>query len=291
MDNSIEIWKDIEGFSGYKVSNFGKVVSFKKENPCLLKLKTTKGAIPCVFLSEGRKREYVKLSVLVARAFVPRLNDKNYVHFKNGDLHDCRAENLYWSDIIDEIPCDKGEIWKDVKGYEGMYKVSSYGRVYSLTRERFNAKEGRIYKGRMLKPNVQKYGYKCAALLSDGEHKLKKIHRLVAEAFIPNPDNKPTVDHIDGNPSNNRVDNLRWATVKENINNPLTLCHKYGKVDLGKNPMATPVYGIDILTGERLDFDCIESADRFLGVKYPRYIGLCCRGKWKSYKGYYWHYA
>lgn len=108
MDNSIEIWKDIEGFSGYKVSNFGKVVSFKKGNLYLLKLKTTKGAIPCVFLSAGRKRGYVKLSVLVAKAFVPRFDDKNYVHFKNGDLHDCRAENLYWSDVVDEIPCDKG---------------------------------------------------------------------------------------------------------------------------------------------------------------------------------------
>lgn len=62
-------------------------------------------------------------------------------------------------------------------------------------------------------------------------------------------------------------------------------------IDWSENPMATPVYGINILTGERLDFDCIESADRFLGVKYPRYIGLCCRGKWKSYKGYYWHYV
>ena len=191
----------------------------------------------------------------------------------------------------DRILCLDGEKWKEIEGYEGKYAVSTCGRVFSLTRVRYNIPRGKVYKGRMLSQNKMKSGYLCVALLSDGAQKLIKVHRLVAQAFIPNPFNKPQVDHIDGNPKNNNVCNLRWATAKENVNNPNTICHKKGLMFRSKNPMARAVYGIDILTGERLDFDCIESADRFLGVKYPRYIGLCCRGKWKSYKGYYWHYA
>ena len=198
---------------------------------------------------------------------------------------------VFLGEYRDAVVSDENEEWRDIVGHKGKYMVSSLGRVYSLTRVRFNTKEGKVYRGRLLKPNKGKCGYLSVALLTDGAVKRVKIHRLVASAFIPNPEGKPTVDHIDGNTSNNVLSNLRWATVKENINNPSTLCHKLGKINLGSNPMATPVYGINILTGERLDFDCIESADRFLGVKYPRYIGLCCRGKWNSYKGYSWHYA
>ena len=191
----------------------------------------------------------------------------------------------------DRILCLDGEKWKEIEGYDGKYAVSTCGRVFSLTRVRYNIPGGKVYKGRMMSQNKMRSGYLGVALLSDGAHKLLKVHRLVAQAFIPNPLNKPQVDHIDGNPKNNNVCNLRWATAKENVNNPNTIFHKKGLMLRSKNPMARAVYGIDILTGERLDFDCIESADRFLGVKYPRYIGLCCRGKWKSYKGYYWHYA
>lgn len=197
---------------------------------------------------------------------------------------------VYLGEYRDRVVCEDGETWKDIVGYEGKYAISSHGRVFSLTRVRYNTKGGKVYKGRYLRQNKQKHGYSAVALLSDGITKLIKIHRLVASAFLPNPANKPTVDHIDGNTSNNYVSNLRWATIKENINNPATICHKYGKINLGRNPMAVPVCGINIKTGEHIDFDCIEAADRFLGVKYSKYIGLCCRGKWKSYKGYYWHY-
>lgn len=191
----------------------------------------------------------------------------------------------------DRILCLDGEKWKEIEVYDGKYAVSTCGRVFSLTRVRYNTPRGKVCKGRMLSQNKMKSGYLGVSLLSDGAQKLIKVHRLVAQAFVPNPLNKPQVDHIDGNPKNNNVCNLRWATAKENVNNPNTICHKKDLMFRSKNPMARAVCGIDILTGERLDFDCIESADRFLGVKYSRYIGLCCRGKWKSYKGYYWHYA
>lgn len=110
------------------------------------------------------------------------------------------------------------EIWKDIKGYEGLYQVSNLGRVKSLERIVNFGNQQRIVKEKILSPRDNGNGYKTVCLQS----KYFYIHRLVAQTFIPNPDNKPQVDHIDTNKSNNCVDNLRWATHSENMNNPAT---------------------------------------------------------------------
>lgn len=105
------------------------------------------------------------------------------------------------------------EEWRTIKGYED-YKVSNLGRVMSLKRG----------KQRILSPRISN-NYKNVTLCKNGDIKTKLVHRLVAEAFIPNEDNKPVVDHIDTNTLNNCVDNLRWVTVKENCLNDLTRDH------------------------------------------------------------------
>lgn len=108
------------------------------------------------------------------------------------------------------------EIWKDIVGYEGMYQVSNFGNVRSVEREieqldRMGNPCKMVYKGRVLKPSKRKNGYLCATFSKNNLLHRENIHRIVAKTFIPNPDNKPQVNHKDSNKENNRVDNLEWV--------------------------------------------------------------------------------
>lgn len=108
------------------------------------------------------------------------------------------------------------EIWKNIDDYPD-YQVSNLGNVKN------------IKTGKLLKGSVNYLGYPYVYLRKGGKPKIKTIHRLVAEHFIPNPENKPEIDHINTDRTDYRIENLKWVTRKENNNNPITLEHKRGK--------------------------------------------------------------
>lgn len=110
------------------------------------------------------------------------------------------------------------EIWKSVVGYEGLYEVSNFGRIRALARA-YCDKNGRVsnIKERIMKQPLSNTGYHHTALRKNGISVTRNLHRIIAEAFIPNPDNKPCINHINGDKSDNTLINLEWVTHAENI--------------------------------------------------------------------------
>jgi len=112
----------------------------------------------------------------------------------------------------------KKEIWKDVVDYEGIYEVSNFGNIRSVDRV-ITYKNGYkvSYEGKTKAQVKDKYGYNYVSLYKNQNNKQGMVHRLVAQAFIPNIENKPQINHIDGNKGNNNVVNLEWATAQDNM--------------------------------------------------------------------------
>ena len=172
------------------------------------------------------------------------------------------------------------EIWKDIPGYENLYQISSTGRVKSLN-----------YRGtgeeKVLRPGLSSSGYYYVSLFKNGERKSFRVqvHRLVALSFIPNPNNKECVDHINGIRNDNRSENLRWCTQKENMNFPLARKNKINNPKLSK-----PILQIDKVTGEVInEFPSTKEAERQLEI-YQGNISSCCNGKLNTAGGFIWRY-
>lgn len=161
---------------------------------------------------------------------------------------------------IEDLP---GEEWRDVVGYKGLYMVSRKGRVKSLNYHRTG-------KEQILKPGDNGHGYLKVDLYKNGKPKTSRVNRLVLEAFVPNPEGKPEVDHINGDRTDNRVENLRWVTSRENMENgpsKKVLCVETGII-----------------------YPSLMEAYRQTGADHSHII-KCCKGKYKTAGGYHWQYA
>jgi len=181
------------------------------------------------------------------------------------------------------------EIWKDVVGYEGIYQVSNLGRIRSLDK----IIKGRKFAGKIRRQKNCRKGYKAITLCSNQIHKTFRVHRLVAIAFIPNPYNKPEINHLNEQPADNRVENLAWSTRKENVNwGSRTAKQVKSFVEkkipaFGNHPKPVLCFSKEnVLVGE---YRSAAYAGKITGIDHS-HISKCCRGELKTSGGYIWKY-
>lgn len=167
----------------------------------------------------------------------------------------------------------KKEIWKDILGYERLYQVSNFGRVKSLNYHRMSFEK-------ILK-QFYKNGYYFVTLVKNKIHISYLVHRLVAQAFIDNPDNLPQVNHKDENKLNNSVDNLEWCDASYNIN----YGNRNKRVAIKKSKK---VYQYDLNGNLIKEWSSITECEKE-GFNRSNIIN-CCQGKRKKHKGFKWSY-
>lgn len=180
------------------------------------------------------------------------------------------------------------EIWKEVVGFGGSYMVSSNGEIKSMPR--IATKTNRKIKGKyMSKCRHKNDGYLQVCLRLNDKSAVYKVHRLVLEAFTPNPENKPTVNHKNGNRQDNRIENLEWATVKENVNHSFKeLGRKSSGYDrVGKDHPNSKMV-LCISTGK--EYDSTRSACLDLKLNQGS-LQNACSGNIKKLKGLYFKYV
>ena len=168
--------------------------------------------------------------------------------------------------------------WYHIPNYENMYKINLLGQVKNINRNT------------ILTPSY-KFGYRYVSLSKNGRSKSYSVHYLLAKTFLPNPENKPCIDHINGDRSDNRLENLRWVTYKENAVNPNT--HPKISFNIKKDWQNGRKYNYDKLCKPVL---CVETGiiypsqtevEKILGIKKTK-ISAACRGRRTIAGGYHW---
>lgn len=187
------------------------------------------------------------------------------------------------------------EEWRTIKGYEGKYEVSNLGNVRSLDRELKVVRHGKEMiihrKGQIIKPKIKR-GYLVVHLYSQIEHKEKTIpiHRLVAQTFISNPENKPQVNHKDENKRNNNVENLEWCSCEYNINYGTRTKRSSISHTNGKKSKKVIQYTKNMEFVK--EFPSLQEVKRQLGFD-PTNVSRCAKNNSinRTYKGYKWKFV
>lgn len=181
----------------------------------------------------------------------------------------------------------EGEVWKDIAGYEGSYQISNMGRVKGLARTvRSYKSNGSVLVCQIKKPTIKDTGYLYVGLYINGGLKNKVIHRLIAQAFIPNPENKPFINHINGIKTDNRIENLEWCTNQENVQHAL----KTGLITIKKgaeNKNSIPISQFTLDGVWIKDWVGASQIQRETGIDMSC-ICKCCRGKRPTAGGFIW---
>lgn len=237
-------WRKLDGFSKYLVSSEGEIkrIAYMEDSGRFMKEVSVKpyrsgdkAVDVAVRLLTDDKREVFRSLNLIINSVFPELSKDRCKEL---------AEARYTLAQIDEALEFPGEVWKDCARYENILEVSTFGRLRRKYRVLYRS-NGRKYtvKPKILKQSNEGRDYKCIMIcLSDDTSKYEAVHRLVAETFIPNPDNLPEVNHMDGNGGNNFVENLEWSSHKDNSR------HAW---DTGLYKKPHPVTCLD--TGEEFD--------------------------------------
>lgn len=182
------------------------------------------------------------------------------------------AGGFAWSYTPFEEYKDDGRIWKDVEGYENLYQVSTDGLV----------RTSHMGLWKILSLGRKRHGYYSVLLHKEGKRKNMLVHRLVAKAFIPNPNNYPYINHKDENPSNNHVENLEWCTAEYNIN--------YGTCkERIANSNSKPILKYDLDGNFICEYKSLAEAERIEGIDHAT-ISLSCSGRVSYQCGYIWIY-
>lgn len=169
----------------------------------------------------------------------------------------------------------RNEQWKAIPGYEGAYEVSNMGNVR-------NSKTLRI-----LKPSINHDGYRQVILYSNGRRSNKRVGRLVAEAFLPNPAGLPEVNHINGNKEDDNVNNLEWVTRSDNMRHAFSTGLKHPSGGSNKRKVAQ-ILGDEIIA----IYNSLHEAADAIGVSGGyKNICTCCKGRYKTAYGYKWQYV
>ena len=172
------------------------------------------------------------------------------------------------------------EKWLPIKNYEGIYEISNYGKIKSLERI-VNGRWGAVkVKEKILKQASDKDGYLLVTLCKNGKQKTQKVHRLVAKAFVDNPDNLPQVNHIDENKKNNFANNLEFCTNKYNFNYGTAIERRIKKINKS-------VLQFDLNNNFLKKYESIKQATNEIKNSH---ISDCCNGKLKTCGGYIWRY-